>query len=88
MNFKQIHLECGWHEKTVKSSKICGCFNCLKTFPPSEIVEWIEESSVCPRGAGKTAVCPYCEIDTVLPESNLYKLSSELLNLMNNEYCQ
>jgi len=85
-NLKQIHSECGWHEKSILNSKLCGCFYCLKTFPPSEIVEWIEESKDGPRGHGKTAVCPNCDIDAVLPESELYEISTELLEAMNQEW--
>ena len=62
LNFKQIHSECGWHETAVKESNICGCFYCMTTFPPSEIEEWIDEPEDCPRGPGRTAICPKCGI--------------------------
>ncbi len=85
-NFKQIHDECGWHEEAIKKSKTCGCFYCLSIFPPSEIEEWIEESKDCPRGSGRTAVCPKCNIDSVLPESEQYKITNKLLEVMNEEW--
>ena len=85
-NLKQIHGECGWHEKAILKSNLCGCFNCLEMFPPSEIEEWIEEPEDCPRGPGKTAMCPKCDIDTVLPESEYYELNIELLKVMNHEW--
>jgi len=85
-SLKQIHGECGWHEKSILKSNMCGCFNCLEMFPPSEIVEWIEEPENCPRGPGKTAMCPRCDIDTVLPESEYYELNKELLKVMNREW--
>ena len=86
INYKQVHSECGWHRDAIQKSKICGCFHCLEFFPPSEITEWLDESEDCPRGAGKTAVCPKCGIDSVLPESPLYKLTEDLLKAMNKEY--
>lgn len=86
INLKQIHSECGWHEKAILNSELCGCFNCLSQFPPSQITDWIEESPDCPRGAGKTAMCPNCDIDTVLPDSVKGGLSEELLELMQKEY--
>jgi hypothetical protein len=86
-NLKQIHGECGWHEKAILNSKLCGCFYCEKIFSATEISEWIEESKDCPRGAGRTALCPHCDIDTVLPESNLYEITPELLAAMNKEWC-
>ncbi len=88
MNYslKQIHSECGWHEKAILNSEYCGCFYCLEIFPQSEIVEWIEEPEDCPRGPGKTALCPKCDIDSVLPESEHYKITNELLTKMNREW--
>ncbi len=85
-NLKQIHGECGWHEQAVMNSKYCGCFYCLEIFPPTEIVEWIEEPEDCPRGPGKTALCPKCDIDSVLPENENYEITTELLTRMNREW--
>jgi hypothetical protein len=87
IKLKQIHSECGWHEKAILASELCGCFNCLDIFSPSQIVEWIDEPQDCPRGAGKTAMCPKCDIDTVLPDSVEGGLSINLLKAMQKEYC-
>ena len=57
----------------------CGCFYCLNIFNTNEIKEWIEEKS-----GKKTAQCPYCCIDSVIPESEEYELCKELLEYMNN----
>jgi hypothetical protein len=38
---------------------VCGCFFCLRTYPSSEIVDFTDQ--------GKTAFCPHCGIDAVLP---------------------
>jgi len=85
-NYSEIHRLCGWHEEAIKSSVNVGCFYCLKIYPPSKIVEWIDEAPDCPRGPGKTAVCPYCDIDSVLPESELYQLTQEFINDMGSEF--
>jgi hypothetical protein len=84
-SLKQIHGECGWHEKPILRSKLCGCFHCLSIFPPSEIADWVDELKDCPRGPGKTAMCPKCDIDAVLPENEIYKITKELLENMNRE---
>jgi len=86
IKFKQIHSKCGWHEKAVQQSHICGCFHRISLFPPSEIEEWIDEPDDCPRGPGRTAICPKCGIDAVLPESQLYDINHELLEAMNKEW--
>ena len=85
-DFTRIHRHCGWHEEEVKNSKVCGCFSCLNIFPSSDIKEWIDEPENCPRGAGKTAVCPVCGIDAVLPESTDYTLNQEFINDMGREF--
>lgn len=49
----------------IKSSQECGCFYCLKIFKPKEIKNWIRDKN------GKTALCPYCGIDSVLPDKSV-----------------
>ncbi|WP_156110575.1 MULTISPECIES: hypothetical protein [Listeria] len=41
--------------------------------------------SVC-RHAEDTALCPYCMIDSVLPESDILPLSREFLNDMHQQW--
>jgi len=78
-----IHKDSGWNEYAVKTSSLCGCFHCQKIFLSSEIEEWIREPNLTCRGPGRTAVCPKCGIDAVLPESKEYKITIELLEKMN-----
>lgn len=40
-------------------SAVAGCYSCLGSFLPREVVSWAHEAT--------TAVCPLCEADTVLP---------------------
>lgn len=51
------------NEAQVKSAKACGCYNCLKTFSGSEVKDWTDMS----REGHLTALCPFCNHDTVLP---------------------
>lgn len=67
------------NKKELNNSKKCGCFYCLKIYNPKEINKWIEEKS-----STKTALCPYCDIDAVIAESNDYELCKELLEYMHN----
>ena len=46
------------HRAEIEAGPLCGCFCCLRTFPPTEIVEWVDH--------GTTAVCPRCGVDAVL----------------------
>ena len=64
----------------IKEDKTCGCFYCLNIFSPSEIVDWTLE----PNGV-HTALCPYCDIDSVISDSSGFPITKEFLMKM-NEY--
>lgn len=64
----------------VKQSKICGCFYCKKIFNASKVTDFVTE-----RDGKKTALCPYCGIDSVIQDANV-EISHELLNKMNREW--
>lgn len=66
------------HRKSLEQDAKCGCFYCLEIFKPSEIEEWVDgtEEEV-------TALCPYCEIDSVIGESSAYPITKEFLGRMN-----
>ena len=85
-DYTKIHRQCGWHKEAVLNSKYCGCFCCSTIFKSEKIEEWIDEPDDCPRGKGKTAVCPNCGIDSVLPESKDYELTIEFIKDMNKEF--
>ena len=82
----KIHDQCGWHEDAVRASKLVGCFYCVAVFPSTEIVEWVDEDPKCPRGPGRSAVCPKCGIDSILPDSLWFALTPELLEEMNQHF--
>ena len=69
------HLYCTSNEKELQKSTFCGCFYCVTIFEPHEINTWINDKD------GKTAMCPYCGIDSVLPDS-MVELSEEYLQKM------
>ena len=75
----QLHALSFENQKLLRHSSKCGCFCCGEIFSPREIEEWINDKN------GKTAVCPYCGIDSVIPESEngQYELNEELLQHMN-----
>lgn len=63
--------------ETLKKDKLCGCFYCKKTFDSSEIYDWTIE----PDGT-KTALCPYCNIDSVIGEGSGFSMTPEFLERM------
>ena len=66
------------NKSLLENSDQCGCFYCQKIYHPSEIKEWCDE--------GKTAICPHCGIDSVLPDIGPVNISSKLLKELNEFY--
>ena len=71
------HIYCTSNEVELSKSTFCGCFGCITIFKPNEINMWIKDKM------GRTAICPYCGIDSVLPDSKV-ELSKEYLKKMND----
>jgi hypothetical protein len=47
------------NRRRILPGTMCGCFHCLATFRAEAIHGWVD--------AGKTALCPRCGVDAVLP---------------------
>lgn len=78
----KAHQHSSLHRKSILKSKECGCFYCLKTYPPSEIVDWCDEDKT---DLGQTAICPNCGIDSVIGDFDI-KFDSDLLKEMYTEW--
>jgi hypothetical protein len=63
------------------TSESCGCFYCLAIFPPTEIVNWIDE-----RSGQSTASCPRCRIDSVIGSKSEYPITVEFLDAMRTHW--
>lgn len=63
------------HRKELLKDKQCGCFYCLTIFSPNEIIDWVEDT-------GGTAICPYCDIDSIIGESSGYPITKDFLKKM------
>jgi len=68
----RIHALSYENEQAVLSSQKCGCFYCRKVFDRNSIIEWVDDCNA------RTALCPHCGVDAVLPDSTV-ELSDELL---------
>jgi len=72
------HKHSSLHRAVLERSELCGCFYCFATFPPSEIVEWIDDA--------QTAICPYCPVDSVIGSAPGYPITRELLERMHEHW--
>lgn len=85
---KQIHSHSFRNEAELKKSHKAGCFYCVTTFTPSDIVDWLDETDVIKNtSAGKrTALCPFCGIDSVLGNAADYEVTKTLLVNLKEEF--
>ena len=72
----EAHKYSASNREVQEKSVLCGCFYCLKRFPPTEIKDWIWDKG------GETALCPFCGIDSVLGDSSGYPITEEFLSRM------
>ena len=76
------HMYSIYNEQTVKESHMCGCFYCGQVFPAEEVTETTIEFGNNPD----TALCPYCMIDSILPDSKWKDLSPTFLDKMHDYF--
>ena len=76
---KSAHEASRFNRALLEKDTKCGCFYCLEVYSPTEIKEWCAEMK---DGEEVTAICPYCDIDSVLAESSGYPLTKEFLEAM------
>lgn len=74
------YLHSSNNKPELEKSSRCGCFCCLRMYDPKQIAGYVFADNPIDRLG--TAVCPYCMVDSVLPESADYSLSEEFLEKM------
>jgi hypothetical protein len=72
------HKHSSLHRPELERSSIRGCSYCLSIFPPSEIVEWVDD--------GQTAICPKCPVDSVIGSASGYPITKEFLQRMHDHW--
>lgn len=71
------HRASSRHRAAIEASELCGCFHCLATFLPTEIVRWIYDD---------TALCPRCTVDSVIGSASGYPVTEEFLRRMREHW--
>ena len=79
-----IHKLSSSHREAVLAATRCGCLYCLAIFTPDEIMDWVDDDEV--TGEGRTALCPRCGIDSVIPSGRGVVIDLELLIEMKRHY--
>ena len=73
-DLEKAHKASIYHRGSLTRNSVCGCFHCLRIFPPALIIEWTDD--------GDTAICPHCAIDAVLGDSSGFPMNREFLRKM------
>ena len=68
------------NEDEVKASDQCGCFHCLEIFDTADIEDWVEGVS------GISAVCPHCDVESVLGDAAGFPLTEEFLDALRQHH--
>lgn len=75
------HRYCFNNMPTLKKAQRCGCFLCGRIYNPVDIDEWIIANNAIDKEG--TAICPFCGVDSVLPENpSRYPLTKPFLRDM------
>jgi len=76
-DYERISSSARNNKATLQNDNICGCYHCLRIFPTCEIDEYCIDN-----GEETTAICPHCDVDSIISESSGYPLTDELLRSM------
>jgi len=83
--YSSIYNYCSRNDKLLKQYQNCTCLYCGQNFNYNLINEWIDDKDI------KTAICPYCHIDSVVPTevnngSFNYQMTEYIRNVIKNIY--
>lgn len=76
----------------IQGSQVCGCCNCMRIFPASEVSGWtglaLEDIDDPAAIAKQTAMCPHCGSESVLGDQCGYPIDAAFLSRMNEAWLQ
>ena len=64
------------NKTALQESTECACVYCLNKFDPREIKEWCYEKNM---NDATTAICPYCGIDSIVPNKLINYTDNDLI---------
>jgi hypothetical protein len=78
IDLEDAHRHSFQNRVEIEQSLKCGCFSCGSIFDATEVEDYIDD--------GKTALCPYCSVDSVIGDASGIELNPKLLNELNKMY--
>lgn len=86
------YRHCTRNHAEIEASRTCGCFYCMQTFPPEEIVAWsgLDVASMDDPKAidASTALCPRCGSESVIGDRSGYPIDVHFLGEMHQAWFQ
>ena len=80
------------NQTEIEASRVCGCFCCVQTFPPAEILAWsgldVSDFDNPDSASAGTALCPRCGSDSVIGDKSGYTIEPDFLNRMHEAWLQ
>jgi hypothetical protein len=80
------------NQAEIEASKVCGCYCCMQTFAPDEIVAWagldVSNFDNPDSASSGTALCPRCGSESVIGDKSGYNLDADFLGRMNEAWFQ
>jgi hypothetical protein len=73
-----LHKKCINNKSNIDDETVCGCFYCETIFQGDQVSNYIDE--------GQTALCPNCNIDSVIASDKKDTVSQPLLKAMKSKY--
>ena len=82
-DLERLHKESTNNEEKVRASTQCGCFYCLTIFSPSCVTDVYRGR----KGVSEsTVLCPYCDVDSVIPDGDGTEITRDLLIQMKKKW--
>ena len=76
--YEEIYKHSCRNHAELKQSLKCGCFSCGRIFDATEVEDYTDD--------GETALCPYCDVDSVVGDASGIELNPIVLNELNKMY--
>ncbi len=76
LELEKVHAYSFNNKDSIIKSDRCFCFHCKKIIDNSEIINYVDTEN--------TALCQYCGIDSLIPDSIDVNIDEKLINDMHN----
>jgi hypothetical protein len=77
---KLVHSQSLGNESLAAEANDCACYSCLEHFAAVQITSWTDSPP------NRTAMCPMCDMDSVIIETVATRVDDQLLKEMRIRY--